>query len=459
MSRSNTVERRHRQWLDRLLGLARRGHIVSVGMPVILLLAGTALVFANLRRAEQEKLAADFEVQTTNVYNGLRDRFDVYRETVESIASLYATGHKLERKRFRAFVARALSQYDGIQALGWNPRVLRVERSSYEQAAQDDGLTDFQFKQWTPDGDSVWTPSKSDWANEYVPAYLLEPIEKNQSALGIDVASDPTRREALQQARDTGRAVATARITLAQDTGEQAGFLIFVPVYAVGSATDTIIERRESLRGFAVGVFRVSDIVGQVLADREFNGIHLQISDQSADDGQRLLFDNLPQPNNKQSGTSQPLSGNNIVSVFEHDVGGRRWQVRFSPALEYLQARSRWDSWLILIGGILSSLLLGVVLQLTIGRADEIEALVRLRTEQLHQTNEQLEREIRERDLARSELQAKAAELEKSNEHLTRFNNSASGRELRMVELKREINELLESAGQQPRYDISFAGK
>lgn len=47
--------------------------------------------------------------------------------------------------------------------------------------------------------------------------------------------------------------------------------------------------------------------------------------------------------------------------------------------------------------------------------------------------------------------------LRASNEELTRFNRAAVGRELRMVELKREINALRAAAGQPPQFDLQFA--
>ncbi len=47
-------------------------------------------------------------------------------------------------------------------------------------------------------------------------------------------------------------------------------------------------------------------------------------------------------------------------------------------------------------------------------------------------------------------------ELRASNEELARFNRAATGRELRMIDLKREINELCEASGQTPRYKLDF---
>lgn len=457
--RNSTVERGQQVWLDRFLAWAPRARVVSVGFPVALLLTGAVLVFVYLQRAEQSRLVADFEVQTANASNGLRARFDVYQETVESISSLYATGLDLNRESFKAFVTRTISQYDGIHALGWNPLVKHDERAAYEQLARNDGLEDFQFKQWTPDSDSPWTASGTKWADEYVPAWLLEPFEDNRFAIGIDVASNPTRREALERARDTGQAVATARITLAQDAAEQAGFLIFVPVYTVEASTETIIDRRASLKGFAVGVFRVGSIVDQVIADLELDSIQVRITDLSAEDDQRLLFaTGSDQENDSKEGLSSDAH-TRPSTAFEYDVGGRQWLIEFAATPEYEDARRRWESWLLLFGGIGSSLLLGVVLHLVIGRASEVEGQVWLKTEQLREANSLLEQEILDRERAQSELQTKAAELEKSNEYLTRFNRSATGREMRMVELKKEVNDLLESAEQPPRYEVDFAEK
>ena len=49
------------------------------------------------------------------------------------------------------------------------------------------------------------------------------------------------------------------------------------------------------------------------------------------------------------------------------------------------------------------------------------------------------------------------AELRQRNQELERFNQAATERELRMVALKQEVNELAHAAGQPAPYDISFA--
>jgi PAS domain S-box-containing protein len=80
---------------------------------------------------------------------------------------------------------------------------------------------------------------------------------------------------------------------------------------------------------------------------------------------------------------------------------------------------------------------------------EHLEELVEQRTAELKRTNEELETEIAERVRAEEELARQVEELE-------RFNRLAVGRELRMVELKRRVNELSMQLDQEPPYDLSL---
>ena len=64
--------------------------------------------------------------------------------------------------------------------------------------------------------------------------------------------------------------------------------------------------------------------------------------------------------------------------------------------------------------------------------------------------------DITERKRAEEQIQRQVEELQASNEDMERFNNASVGRELRMIELKKEVNELCGQAGQPPRYSNDF---
>ncbi len=66
--------------------------------------------------------------------------------------------------------------------------------------------------------------------------------------------------------------------------------------------------------------------------------------------------------------------------------------------------------------------------------------------------------DITERQQAEEEIRRRAEDLRIANQELERFNRAMVGRELRVIELKREVNELCLKAGEVPPYAVGAAG-
>jgi len=64
-------------------------------------------------------------------------------------------------------------------------------------------------------------------------------------------------------------------------------------------------------------------------------------------------------------------------------------------------------------------------------------------------------RDVTDRKRAEDALHQQAAELRARNDELVRFNRATVGREVRMVELKKEVNELCRKLGEAFRYRIA----
>jgi PAS domain S-box-containing protein len=64
--------------------------------------------------------------------------------------------------------------------------------------------------------------------------------------------------------------------------------------------------------------------------------------------------------------------------------------------------------------------------------------------------------DMSEQHAAQKKLQDSESELRASNEELRRFNRAAVGRELDMIRLKRQVNELSAQLGQVPPYSVDF---
>ncbi len=372
-------------------------YTISAG--IVLSIAAFALV----RRQEQARVRGEFEqrarAQATAILRSLTRHVDV----LHSVAGVYAASREVERQEFRDLADLFLPRHPGFRALKWVPRVRDRERGAYEAAARRDGHRNFQITELNDEGQLVRAARRP----EYFPAFYVEPFAGNEIALGFDLASHPVRQEALERARDRGDVIATGRIKLVQDAGEQHGFLVFLPIYRTGAPKETPEERRQSISGFALGVFRIGDMVETALKDFAQEGIDVHLSDASARPGEQALYVRssravpLPGPPPEVEAGQAP-DGPHWTTML--NFAGRQWLLEFRPSREFLAAHGTWQSWGVLAGGLLFSGLLGAYLLGELGRGVRIERLVGERTAQLTRANEDLAREIAERDRAEEAL-------------------------------------------------------
>lgn len=305
------------------------GLILTLGLGVTL--AATAAVGRWERLLQQN----EFQKQTNNLTTALQRTTHRYNELLLSISDLYrATAEPIDAATFSRFVQRSLGSYPGIQALEWAPLVRQPERAAYEQRLQD--VTSGRQSSIT-ERDRTGTLTPAATRPTYVPVTFLEPWQSNEAALGFDLASNPTRRIALERARDTGKPAATGRIQLVQDAAEdQYSFLVFVPIYHQPAQTRS--NRRQQLQGYILGVFRVADVVEESLSD--LNGdINFYLFDQTARPEEQLLgfYDaqtrRVVTREPPQSGlVARSLCPGGLNCTQTISLGQREWQILFLPA-------------------------------------------------------------------------------------------------------------------------------
>ncbi len=346
----------------------------------VVLLTIVLSVFASriVHQEEVSILRSAFWTRSSLAHAAILEHIGFHLGSVEAVAGLFEVDDSVQRKEFDNFVSSNLHLYRGIHGIEWVPRIPIEEREAFEQSVRDDGLPAFHLKQWQPDG--KWKTNDEQWSNEYAPVHYVQVVNGKDRAIGIDLASNPTRRRALEKARDSNKPVATSAITLAHDSEPLVGFLLIVPTYEPGEVCDTVDQRRQHLKGFAVGAFHVRDIVNSVFSTRDDIGLQLRITDESPDSQPKVLF----------TSDGYTPSSNKYRRCVSAEIGGREWQFDWSYAPDYVADQVGWTSWLILLGGAALSALLGFVVNLYSGRADGIKALVDRRTMELRQANQEL---------------------------------------------------------------------
>lgn len=264
---------------------------------------------------QSDRQQASFEKAANDRIVALTTSLEADLEVLPSLAAFYAASDNVARDEFATFTKSALSRHPEIQALEWIPWVKSSERATYEAAAHADGHSGFRITQRNADGNMVEAVERAN----YYPVYFVEPLVGNETAFGFDLGSSKTRLEALHRTRDSGQMVASARITLVQETARQFGFLAFIPIYRAGAAIETIRDRRANLIGFGLGVFRIGDLVQKAFARTGGTrpDIDFVVTDRSAAPEHQFLFSTTPELTRADSAASHFFTSSNL------DVAGR----------------------------------------------------------------------------------------------------------------------------------------
>ncbi|HMG55720.1 MAG TPA: CHASE domain-containing protein, partial [Kofleriaceae bacterium] len=324
----------------------RRG---IVGIPLVLGFAVVTVLFLRVSAWERARLHTDFERRVVPVAAVLKSQLSRYEEVVTSLASFFEASVEVTRDEFHTFCARALANYPALFALDWAPRVPAAEREGFERRPRAGGLAGFEITERSATGELHTAAPRA----EHVPVYFVEPAPDNLGVLGYDLASDAIRRDTLARARRSGGLAATRQIELVKRAGQVAapGVLLVAPVVNRSGGRELV--------GYAVGVFRLRDLVDTALRDIAHDGMIVRLVDQSAEAGDALLYTNETAA--APGAGSEPLTS----SIGFAD---RRWQLEVAPTAASLFAQRSWQAWTVLAAGLLFVGLLGVVLLVTTGR-------------------------------------------------------------------------------------------
>ncbi|MDH5184947.1 MAG: CHASE domain-containing protein, partial [Gammaproteobacteria bacterium] len=340
----------------------------SVAIPLVSMLLIVIFLFVWISQKENERIEYEFQQAASINARKLNASFKRHIDSVASIERFFVSSDRVSRQQFNTFVKNMLTKDSGIHGFGWNPVIKNDQRADFESSIRNSGLGDFQITERNQAGEIIIAKQRQ----EYVVATYLEPLKSNLKAIGYDVASNPQRNQALIQARDSGQPVATSRITLVQENSNQAGFLLFHPIYQ--GVHETITQRQKHLRAYTVGIFRVDDIVNTVLTDHFQRDMFLSIYDTTDTNNPSHLYGPIDRKhfNNAQLRLMETIN-----------IGGRSWSLNYWPREYFITNHRGWQAWTVLASGLIFTSLLGAFLLATTGRSYHIENLVTQRTAEL----------------------------------------------------------------------------
>jgi signal transduction histidine kinase len=295
-----------------------------VGLPELMLVGTLLLTLGASSFVHWSLHAADtarFDNAVQSAEDRVNRRIETYVALLHGTRGLFAASGAVDASEFRAYVDRLeLPQhYPGIQGIGYsrwlNPPGAPSDRPSLLAALRAGGS--FAPRLW-PD---TTRP-------EYHAVVYLEPLDRrNRAALGFDMHTDPTRRAAMERARDQGVAAASGAVTLKQEIEDdvQKGFLVYLAVYAGGTTPATVDERRARLRGFVYAPFRAGDLFRGIFGSETDPRVAFRVYDAADTVPASLIHAAAGAP---EPGLMRRATHTAVRPVW---VAGHRWTIVFTP--------------------------------------------------------------------------------------------------------------------------------
>ena len=348
------------------------------------------------REQGHQELENRFHASAAEVSLRIESRLAGYEQILLGGSGLMSASDAVSRVEWRNYIAalRLAEYYPGMQGVGFAKRVAPEGLPAHVAALRAEGFPDYR----------LWPAAPRD---EYTAIVYLEPFTgRNVRVLGYDMYSDPVRRAAMAQARDTGKTVITRKVTLLQETDadRQPGFLMYTPHYATGRAADTAENRRTALSGYIYAPFRMENFIRGALGSH-YQDLGIAVFDGIEHTPGALLHDS----------TADGTAGAARTPLFQSTIAlalyGQTWSVRVSSLPAFEQRMDRQKPLLVLAGGLLSTLLATIASLALIISRDRSTALSR--------ANRELSSAITEQQTASEALSEAKSETQRILESIT----------------------------------------
>ncbi len=320
--------------------LAPRGErlrrCAPTALTMIAALVATAAAFVAEARATRAALSARLEMDVREFASRVESTLQLGANAVRGLSGVFETVKDRDLADFRDVASRMAEFRLGIQALEWIPRVpAETLTAAEDRLSAQWGRNVFLFQR---DGDArVPVTARA----EYFPVAFVYPLKGNEGALGYDLGSNAERSKTLRVSMTTGSMVATAGVKLVQNG--KMGMLLFVPVVHA-----TAQEAQASLKGFALGVFSIPDLLDVALANNDLSGLAYRLVDETETGAPVTLAHGAAAEGAAPFGADDDLTRSARI-----EFAGRTWTLQISPTEEYLTGRTDNVAYGILAGGLI----------------------------------------------------------------------------------------------------------
>jgi len=324
----------------------------------------TTLAGAWVRQDVRVIAQQQFEHLADRTQNELTRRMSKFVYGLNGARGVFVASKSVELDEFRAYArSRDLPlEFAGAMGQGFIQRVRREDVGAFQESVRADGAPGFTVR------------SSGDAAELYVIKFI-EPQAPNLAALGLDIGSEPVRREAAERAMRTGKPALTGRIDLVQDDQSRHGMLYLVPVFREGRVPETQEERERTCMGWTYMPITAEGAL-EGIGEASDGEVDLSVYDGEGVSAGALLF----RRGGEAEEAAEEAGGSTLLRVRSKVmIGGREWILAMRPAASFsARTGSALPAAVGAMGGVLTLLLAAMVWNLgtSKGRAVEMARLI-----------------------------------------------------------------------------------
>ena len=233
------------------------------------LLLAVAIYFFVLYEKEKDAHAT-FTAQVDEISDSVVLRVRAYGDVLYALRGLFNASNAVSRDEFRRFVTGLgiHERYPGLLNVSYAQFVPGAKKAEFEQQVRrESGFSDFSI---IPPGDRP----------EYHVLVYFEPQEGRRPSFGLDLASDPPRREVVERARDTAEIATSEPITLLRDKGsKESSVLLRLAIYRSGAAAKRESDRQRDYQGVVGAAINVRQLMQAAIGKGQFQRARLRLYD------------------------------------------------------------------------------------------------------------------------------------------------------------------------------------
>ncbi len=338
--------------------------------PLTLVIGVIATLAATITVHYQEISIAKYEF-TKRSSDATRTVHELLANSINATAYLAAfidSIDNIERDRFNTYATKVIDNHQVIQALEWIPRVEANELPEFEETNKKQ-IPDFTVTERNELGKIIPVLYRP----VYFPVQFVTPVIGNKPAIGFDISSNKTRKEMLIIAAQRNKLTASSRVRLVQEKENSFGILVTMPVFEHSNLSILPLETNTSLKGYALGVYRINGIIENSLLKGSYIPTSFSIIDESSQPDENLLY---------KLNTNTHPEDNWFSFIDKFDIAGRTYSIHISEKPEVFLSQFRTSTFILLAG-----LLITAITSIYV-------SIMRTRNTELYQSNQDLKKAI-----------------------------------------------------------------